>query len=71
MKIQIRNLTVRDSIWETFFWILIQVYYSNKRDQYELYIRGTDANFKRVCRDFTPLYPGMEIEVDPSEQIKN
>ena len=57
--------------FETKFWNLIQVYYSTKRCQYEIYIRGTDSNFKRVCRNFTPMYPGMEIDVDSTEQIRD
>ena len=71
MKIQIRNLTVRDSQFEMKYWNFLQVYYSQKRCQYEMYIRGTDSNFKRVSREYTPLYPGMEIEVEPSEQIRD
>ena len=71
MKIQIRNLTVRDSKFEIKYWNFIQVYYSQKRCQYEVYIRGTDSNFKRVSREYQPLYPGTEIEVEPSEQIRD
>ena len=71
MKIQIRSLTVRDSQFEMKYWNFLQVYYSQKRCQYEVYIRGTDSNFKRVSREYTPLYPGMEIEVEPSEQIRD
>ena len=71
MKIQIRNLTVRDSKFEIKNWFFFQVYYSHKRCQYELYIRGEDSNFKRVSREYTPMYPGMEIEVEPFEQIRD
>ena len=71
MKIQIRSLTVRDSQFEMKYWNFLQVYYSQKRCQYEVYIRGTDSNFKRVSREYTPLYPGMEIEVEPFEQIRD
>ena len=71
MKIQIRNLTVRDSKFEIKYWNFIQVYYSQKRCQYEVYIRGTDSTFKRVSREYQPLYPGMEMEVEPSEQIRD
>ena len=51
------------------YWNFIQVYYSQKRCQYEVYIRGTDSNFKRVSREYQPLYPGTEIEVELSERI--